>query len=111
MPGYYSYSPQDRTPWLLEIGRRLRAEFSMVLAAPLPSRLAALVRIGRTIRSSVWEADALEEERHLGTTAPKLMLCPQITRVVPYGPRPDAQGYRTLPGTSQGRPRFRRWQR
>jgi hypothetical protein len=55
---------------------------------------------------------ALEDQRHLGKTAPKLMLCPPITRVhIAYGPRPDAQGYRTLPGTSQGRPRFRRWQR
>jgi hypothetical protein len=42
--GYHLFSPQDRTAWLLGIGRRLRAEYNVLLAAPLPPRLAALVR-------------------------------------------------------------------
>jgi hypothetical protein len=45
--GYHLFSPQDRTDWLLGIGRRLRAEYNVLLAAPLPPRLAALVRQGR----------------------------------------------------------------
>ena len=44
MPGYHLSSPQDRTAWLLGIGRRLRAEYNVLLAAPLPPRLAVLVR-------------------------------------------------------------------
>ncbi len=40
MPG--NLQPEDRTAWLLLIGRRLRAEYA-VLAEPVPPRLAALI--------------------------------------------------------------------
>jgi len=36
--------PQGQNEWLLGIGQRLRAEYDVVLAAPLPPRLAALVK-------------------------------------------------------------------
>jgi hypothetical protein len=35
--------PEDRTAWLLLIGRRLRAEYDAV-AEPVPDRLAALIQ-------------------------------------------------------------------
>ena len=34
--------PEDETAWLLEIGRRLRADYA-ALEEPVPERLAALV--------------------------------------------------------------------
>ena len=41
MPG--NLQPEDRTAWLLLIGRRLRAEYDAV-AEPVPDRLAALIQ-------------------------------------------------------------------
>ena len=38
------FLPQDQNEWLLGIGQRLRAEYDVLLAAPLPPRLAALVK-------------------------------------------------------------------
>src|SRR5204863_623047 len=38
------FFPQGQNEWLLGIGQRLRAEYDVVLAAPLPPRLAALVK-------------------------------------------------------------------
>jgi hypothetical protein len=42
MPVPSEYSPLDRTPWLLAIGERLRAEYDS-LTEPLPERLAVLI--------------------------------------------------------------------
>jgi hypothetical protein len=37
--------PQDRREWLLQIGQRLRLEYAdIIAAAPLPERLAALLK-------------------------------------------------------------------
>jgi hypothetical protein len=36
--------PQGQQDWLLGIGQRLRAEYDVMLTAPLPPRLAALVK-------------------------------------------------------------------
>jgi hypothetical protein len=41
MPG--NLQPEDKTAWLLLIGRRLRAEYDAV-AEPVPARLAALIQ-------------------------------------------------------------------
>jgi hypothetical protein len=42
MAGYY---PVDRSEWLLQIGRRLGAEYDdIIAAAPLPERLASLLK-------------------------------------------------------------------
>jgi Anti-sigma factor NepR len=42
MSGYY---PVDRGEWLLQIGRRLRTEYDdIIAAAPLPERLASLLK-------------------------------------------------------------------
>jgi hypothetical protein len=38
-----SFYPEDRKAWLLQIGRRLRAEYDAV-ADPVPPRLLALIR-------------------------------------------------------------------
>jgi len=40
MAGYY---PLDRGQWLLQIGRRLRATY-IIAAAPLPERVASLIK-------------------------------------------------------------------
>jgi len=42
MPGPSDVRPEDRTAWLLLIGRRLKAEYDAV-AEPVPPRLAALI--------------------------------------------------------------------
>ena len=41
MAGYY---PQDQNEWLLQIGQSLRFEYADIIAAPLPERLAALLK-------------------------------------------------------------------
>jgi Anti-sigma factor NepR len=42
MAGYY---PVDRSEWLLQIGRRLCADYDdIIAAAPLPERLASLLK-------------------------------------------------------------------
>jgi hypothetical protein len=42
MAGYY---PVDRGEWLLQIGRRLRAEYDdLIAAAPVPERVASLLK-------------------------------------------------------------------
>jgi len=39
------YYPLDQREWLLQIGQRLRAEYAdIIVAAPLPERLAALLK-------------------------------------------------------------------
>jgi Anti-sigma factor NepR len=39
------HHPQDRREWLLQIGQRLRFEYAdIIAAAPLPDRLAALLK-------------------------------------------------------------------
>jgi len=43
MPGPGNVRPEDRTAWLLLIGRRLKAEYD-ALAEPVPPRLAALIQ-------------------------------------------------------------------
>jgi hypothetical protein len=41
MAGYY---PRDQRQWLLQIGQRLRFDYADIIAAPLPERLAALLK-------------------------------------------------------------------
>ena len=41
MAGYY---PVDRSEWLLQFGWRLRTEYDDIIAAPLPERLASLLK-------------------------------------------------------------------
>jgi hypothetical protein len=41
MAGYY---PQDQREWLLQIGQSLRFDCADIIAAPLPERLAALLK-------------------------------------------------------------------
>jgi len=43
MPGSSDVRPEDRTAWLLLIGRRLKAEYD-ALAEPVPARLATLIQ-------------------------------------------------------------------
>jgi hypothetical protein len=43
MSGQSGFLPEDRRAWLLEIGRRLQAEYDAV-AEPVPERLTELLR-------------------------------------------------------------------
>jgi Anti-sigma factor NepR len=55
MPG--NLQPEDRTAWLLLIGRRLRAEYDVV-AEPVPPRLAALIEQLETSAQDAGQSDA-----------------------------------------------------
>jgi hypothetical protein len=50
---------RHRQAWLLEIGQRLKVEYDAIAAAPIPSRLASLIKQAESIphRSSGLGAD------------------------------------------------------
>jgi Anti-sigma factor NepR len=59
MPG--NLQPEDRTAWLLLIGRRLRAEYDAV-AEPVPERLAALIQQLETSTEPSGSPDAAHQD-------------------------------------------------
>jgi Anti-sigma factor NepR len=40
----YNFYSHDRTRWLLEIGRRLQAQYDEIAAAPVPEPIADLLK-------------------------------------------------------------------
>ena len=57
--------PEDRTAWLLLIGRRLRAEYDVV-AEPVPPRLAALIEQLETGAPDAGDAGEPDRGNHEG---------------------------------------------
>jgi hypothetical protein len=49
---------RHRQAWLLEIGQRLKVEYAALAAAPMPSRLASLIKQAESIPTEAADLDA-----------------------------------------------------